>query len=34
MEEQLRTSGRGPKDASMEELERLWQASKHQEQLR
>jgi nucleoside triphosphate diphosphatase len=28
MEEQLRASGRGPKDASMDELERLWQGAK------
>jgi nucleoside triphosphate diphosphatase len=28
MEEQLRASGRGPKDASMDELEQLWQRSK------
>ena len=31
MEEQLRASGRGPKDASMEELEGLWQRAKRQE---
>jgi nucleoside triphosphate diphosphatase len=28
MEEQLRASGRGPREASMEELEALWQSSK------
>ncbi|HET8825283.1 MAG TPA: nucleoside triphosphate pyrophosphohydrolase [Terriglobales bacterium] len=28
MEEQLRASGRGPNDASMDELERLWQKAK------
>ena len=31
MEEQLRASGRGPKDASMNELEQLWQRSKKAE---
>jgi len=31
MEEQLRASGRGPTDASMEELESLWQSSKERE---
>jgi tetrapyrrole methylase family protein/MazG family protein/ATP diphosphatase len=31
MEEQLRASGRGPDQASMEELESLWQRSKEQE---
>ena len=31
MEEQLRASGRGPKDASMDELEQLWQSSKKAE---
>ena len=31
MEEQLRASGRGPKDANMDELEGLWQSSKEQE---
>jgi nucleoside triphosphate diphosphatase len=31
MEEQLRASGRGPDQASMEELESLWQSSKEQE---
>jgi uncharacterized protein YabN with tetrapyrrole methylase and pyrophosphatase domain len=31
MEEQLRASGRGPQQASMEELESLWQQSKQQE---
>jgi len=31
MEEQLRASGRGPKDASMDELEELWQSSKKAE---
>jgi MazG family protein len=31
MEEQLRSSGRGPNDASMDELELLWQSSKKQE---
>jgi ATP diphosphatase len=30
MEEQLRRGGRGPGNATMEELERLWQASKEQ----
>ena len=28
MEEQLRASSRGPKDASMDELEGLWQKAK------
>lgn len=32
MEDQLRTSGRSPEQASMEELESLWQRSKQQEQ--
>ena len=32
MEEQLRASGRGPHQASMEELESLWQQAKQQEQ--
>ena len=32
MEEQLRTSGRSAQQASMEELESLWQRAKHQEQ--
>jgi len=31
MEEQLRTSGRGPKDASMDELEGLWQRAKKED---
>jgi ATP diphosphatase len=31
MEEQLRASGRGPRDASMDELEQLWQSSKKAE---
>jgi len=31
MEEQLRISGRGPKDASLDELEELWQSSKKAE---
>jgi len=31
IEEQLRASGRGPKDASMEEMEGLWQRAKRQE---
>jgi nucleoside triphosphate diphosphatase len=31
MEEQLRASGRGPKDASRDELEQLWQSSKRAE---
>lgn len=31
MEEQLRTSGRGPQQASMEELESLWNRAKQQE---
>jgi len=31
MEEQLRASGRGPKDASMDELEELWRSSKKAE---
>jgi MazG family protein len=33
MEEQLRASGRGPDQASMEELESLWQRSKEQEKV-
>jgi MazG family protein len=32
MEDQLRTSGRTPQEASMEELESLWQRAKQQEQ--
>lgn len=32
MEDQLRTSGRTPQQASMEELESLWQGAKQQEQ--
>src|SRR5579864_3278932 len=32
MEDQLRTSGRSPEQASMEELEALWQGAKQQEQ--
>ncbi len=32
MEERLRTSGRGPAQASMDELEELWQRAKGQEQ--
>ena len=32
MEEQLRAAGRSPQDASMEELESLWQEAKAQEQ--
>ncbi|MBZ5597179.1 MAG: nucleoside triphosphate pyrophosphohydrolase [Acidobacteriia bacterium] len=32
MEEQLRASGRGPQQASMDELESLWQQAKQQEQ--
>jgi uncharacterized protein YabN with tetrapyrrole methylase and pyrophosphatase domain len=32
MEEQLRASGRGPQQASMDELESLWQQAKRQEQ--
>jgi MazG family protein len=32
MEDQLRSSGRSPQQASMEELESLWQQAKHQEQ--
>ncbi|HXM22576.1 MAG TPA: nucleoside triphosphate pyrophosphohydrolase [Terriglobales bacterium] len=32
MEERLRTSGRSPQQASMEELESLWQRAKQQEQ--
>jgi len=32
MEDQLRTSGRSPQQASMEELESLWQQAKQQEQ--
>jgi uncharacterized protein YabN with tetrapyrrole methylase and pyrophosphatase domain len=31
MEEQLRASNRTPQQASMEELEALWQQAKHQE---
>jgi uncharacterized protein YabN with tetrapyrrole methylase and pyrophosphatase domain len=31
MEERLRNSGRGPQEASMEELETLWQQAKQQE---
>jgi uncharacterized protein YabN with tetrapyrrole methylase and pyrophosphatase domain len=31
MEEQLRVSGRGPAQASMNELEELWQQAKQQE---
>jgi ATP diphosphatase len=31
MEEQLRASGRGPGQASMEELEQLWQQAKRLE---
>jgi hypothetical protein len=31
MEEQLRASGRGPEQASMDELEGLWQQAKRQE---
>ncbi len=31
MEEQLRASGRGPKDASMNELEALWQRAKRED---
>ena len=31
MEERLRSSGRGPQQASMDELERLWQQAKRQE---
>lgn len=31
MEERLRASGRGPQQASMDELEELWQAAKEQE---
>ncbi len=31
MEEQLRASGRGPRQASMDELESLWQEAKQQE---
>jgi len=31
MEERLRASGRGPQQASMDELEELWQQAKHQE---
>jgi uncharacterized protein YabN with tetrapyrrole methylase and pyrophosphatase domain len=31
MEERLRESGRGPEQASMEELESLWQQAKGQE---
>ena len=34
MEQQLRTSGRGPQDASMTELESLWQQAKHSERNR
>jgi uncharacterized protein YabN with tetrapyrrole methylase and pyrophosphatase domain len=32
MEDQLRTSGRSPEQASMEELESLWQGAKQREQ--
>ena len=32
MEERLRASGRGPEQASMDELEQLWQQAKQQEQ--
>jgi uncharacterized protein YabN with tetrapyrrole methylase and pyrophosphatase domain len=32
MEDQLRTSGRTPQQASMEELESLWRQAKQQEQ--
>jgi hypothetical protein len=31
MEEQLRASGRTPQQASMDELESLWQGAKQQE---
>jgi uncharacterized protein YabN with tetrapyrrole methylase and pyrophosphatase domain len=31
MEERLRAQGRGPQQASMEELEELWQQAKRQE---
>ena len=31
MEDQLRASGRGPADATMDELESLWQQAKVQE---
>jgi len=31
MEEQLRVAGRGPKDASLDELEGLWQKAKTQD---
>ena len=31
MEDQLRASGRSPSEASMEELEALWQQAKQQE---
>ena len=31
IEEQLRTSGRGPEQSSMEELESLWQQAKQKE---
>ena len=31
MEERLRANGRGPEQASMDELEELWQRAKHQE---
>jgi hypothetical protein len=31
MEERLRASGRGPQQASMGELEELWQQAKQQE---
>ncbi len=34
MEEQLRVAGRGPKDASMDELEGLWQKAKTQDSAR
>jgi uncharacterized protein YabN with tetrapyrrole methylase and pyrophosphatase domain len=33
VEEQLRASGRGPQQASMEELESLWQQSKRREKI-
>jgi uncharacterized protein YabN with tetrapyrrole methylase and pyrophosphatase domain len=32
MEDELRTSGRSPQQASMEELESLWRQAKQQEQ--
>jgi uncharacterized protein YabN with tetrapyrrole methylase and pyrophosphatase domain len=34
MEEQLHATGRGPQQASLEELEELWQNSKQQEKVR